>query len=387
VTDPLSLWIINQLFKAASDPIRKSLGAKVSQLVLGDPLQRALKRPTDIGLEAAIASVLGEEATQEQRTRAFDILEMFWNDHLDVGSGELDATITEALHTIVASGINRANAPIKGLPNECPPTTSLTSLSDELRIPMIDADAFAAAFTTNWLKAIRNESLTNKDLQQLALLLSDEQIQLQIASSEERLSETVRSAVQSVLEHVHRDGDLTSDQRNEWFKKYIVPAHQLMEEIAADYQSGFGETLEALQSGQGLEATMQRLKVIRRRKIMNRVDLELIAEKLESNPKLFGTSLDGPLTNYVEAIQKFRCSDSPLNTTWYSAYIDKFNRLIERGDDPHERSNYPEISAVRDLKRQLAVPLEQVIDDLLPERWKVYKAAYLDLEKAAETIG
>ncbi|MFV1364146.1 hypothetical protein AAHH97_11980 [Mycolicibacterium elephantis] len=382
--DPLSLWIIKQLFDAASDPIRKRFSEKLSKLILGDPLQRALQRPTKVALEASIASVLGEGATMEQRKRAYDILEMFWNDDLNVSSGPIDATITEALHIIVASGINRANAPIEGLPDECPPTTSLTSLSDELGIPMIDADAFAAAFTARWLNAIRDESLTNRDLQQLALLLSDENTQHQMAGYEERLSETVRSAVQSLLEHVHRDGELASDQRRQWFEKYIVPAHQLMEEIAADYQSGFSETLEALQSGQGLEVTMQRLKVMRRRKIMGRADLEIIAKKLESNPKLFGASLDGPLATYVEAIQAFKSSDSPLNSTWYSYYIDEFSRLAERGEDPRERSNYAISGLVRNLEAQLALPLEVVVDRVLPERWKAYKVAYLDLEKAAE---
>ncbi|MDX1886534.1 hypothetical protein [Mycolicibacterium sp. 120270] len=382
--DLLSLWIIKQLFNAASDPIRKRLSEKFSKLILGDPLQRALQEPTKVALEAAIACALGEDATEEQHKRAFDILEMFWNDDLNVSSGPINATITEALHIIVASGINRANAPIEGLPAECPPTTSLTSLSDELGIPMIDADAFAATFTTRWLNAIRDESLTNKDLQQLALLLSDEKTQHQMAGSEERLSETVRSAVQSLLEHVHRDGELASDQRRQWFEKYIVPAHQLMEEIAADYQSGFSETLEALQSGQRLEATMQRLKVMRRRKIMGRADLEIIAEKLESNPRLFGTSLDGPLTKYVEAVQAFKSSDSPLNSTWYSYYIDEFSRLAERGEDPRDRSKYAISGLVRDLEGHLARQLEIVVDRALPERWKAYKAAYVDLEKAAE---
>jgi hypothetical protein len=105
---------------------------------------------------------------------------------------------------------------------------------------------------------------------------------------------------------------------------------------------------------------------------------------------LFGTSLDGPLINYVEAIQAFRRSDASLygkSATWYSYYMEEFVRLIERGEDPRERSNYPGISAVQDLQGQLALALEGVVDSVMPATWKAYKAAYLDLEKAVEATG
>jgi len=387
VSEPLTLWIIKQLFDAASEPIRKKFSKKFSELILGDPLQNALKGPTTVALKAAVASVLGADASEEHRQRAFDILEMFWNDDLDVGGGPLGSTITETLHSIVAAGINQANAPVKGLPEELPPTTSLTSLSDELDIPKIDAEAFAAAFTTRWLAEIRKQSITNEDLKQLALLLSDEEILYQLAGVESRLSEEVRSAVQSFVQQVLRDGDLTSAKRRQWFDNHIVPTHKLMEEVAEDYQSGFGETLEALRTGNGLEETMQRLKALRRRKMIGRTGLDRVADKLEADRKLFGTTLDAPLIEYVKAVQAVKRSDQSLYPpygTWYSDYIEKFVRLIELGADPHERSNYPEIAVVKDLKGQLAVALENVVDVVIPQRWATYMDAYLVLQKAAE---
>ena len=388
MTDPVTTWIITQLFKAASDPIRKRLGGKLSTLILGDPLQRALVKPTKIALEAAIASALGAPATDEQRKRAYDILEMFWTDDQDVGAGDIHATITQAMQRIVASGINLANAPIEGFTEDYAPTTSLTSLADELDIPPIDADAFAAAFTENWLQAIHFESLKNKDLEQLAVLLAHEKGQLQVVGYGERLSETMLAAVQSLREQLDRiEGDLTAQERYKWFERHIVPAHQLMEEISADYQSGFGETLDALLSGQGLEEAMQRLKVIRRRQITGRRGLDVTAEKLETDRHLFGSSLDAPLIAYIKAAQRFRSADErlyPPRGTWYSHYIEKFAELIEQGRDPHLRSNYPEISSPPDLQRGLIHPMRELVDVTLPRRWRAYMSAYLDLQKAAE---
>ncbi|OOK65253.1 hypothetical protein BZL29_7923 [Mycobacterium kansasii] len=119
--------------------------------------------------------------------------------------------------------------------------------------------------------------------------------------------------------------------------------------IEEDYRSGFGEVLDALNSGRGLEETTQRLKVIRRRKITGRSGLDVIVRKLKADKALFNTSRDGPLVSYVEAAQAFKRSDQPLDgdATWYSQYISEFNRLIEEGKDPHRRENYPSISGAR----------------------------------------
>jgi hypothetical protein len=70
--DPLSLWIIKQLVSAASHPLR----TKVINLILGDPLQRALKKPTNTALEAAVATVLGADATEEHLERGHAIIQL-----------------------------------------------------------------------------------------------------------------------------------------------------------------------------------------------------------------------------------------------------------------------------------------------------------------------
>jgi hypothetical protein len=378
--DPVSAWVVKQLVDFAS----KSARRKLSDLILGDPLENALRKATKVALIAAVDAVLGEKASPQAQQRAFVVLGTFWNDDLNVTTSD-DATITEALRSIVTSGIDKANAPIKGLPaGEFLPTTSLTSLSDELGI-RIDGDVFAATFISEWLKAIRDESLTNDALKQLALLLAHEQTQRQIdqiyLGYEQRLIDTIWVAFQSLSEQ-QRDGDLSEERRRQWFDLHVDPAHQLMGEIAADYQSGFAETLDALKSGLGLEETMQRLETLRRRKAFTRSSLEVIARKLRADPALFGTSLDAALLKYVEAADAFKRSDSPLNDTWYSHYIETFNDLIDRGRDPHLRENYPGIAGVVDLQGQLAVPLAIVVDKVLPQRWFEYFEAYIDLRDA-----
>lgn len=380
--DPLSSWIIRQLVAATSNPVRQ----RFTNLTLEDSQQEALQKPTNVAIEAAVVFVLGAAATEEQRQRAFDILEMFWNNDLNVGAGEADSTIAEALHIIVAAGINRANAPMTGLPGEKPPTTTLTSLSDELGI-RIDPDAFAATFVAEWVKAVQNESESNHDLQELVSLLAEQasrndEMHL---GFEERLNETLRAAVQSFYEQC-RDGGLTVERRRQWFEIHVVPAHKLTEEIFDDYQSGFGEVLDALRSGRGLEEAMQRLKKIQRRKITGRTSVQRIARKLLTDRALSGTSLDTLLIEYVDAVQEFKRSDRAVDEPWYPDYINKFCALIDRGEDPHLRENYPEIAVVQDLKGQLALPLEMVVD-LIPKRWTAYQEAYSELRNAALATG
>lgn len=386
MSETLALWVIKEFVGAAAEPVRKKLAA----LVLGDPLERALKKPTADALDGAVTTVLGPAATPAQHNRAVKVLEMFWTDDLHVSAGTADATITEILYRIVASGVSRATGAVTGLPGY-EATTSLTALSDELGI-RIDPDIFAAAFVAAWLTSIRDASLTNEDLRQLALLLSNEQIQQQVASLrlglEEKLSEMVLTAIQSLREHA-KSGEMGVPQRQQWFSIHIVPTHELMKDIAADYQTGFGETLIALQSGLGLNETMQQLELIRRRKITARLSLDTIAKrlkKLDDDKDLPGTNLDVPLLAYIEAAQSFKRSDSVLDKpegTWYSDYISQFNRLVRMGEDPLLRSNYTEIAAVQDLRGQLMVPLKKIVDTLLPQRWVDYENAYFDLQQAA----
>jgi hypothetical protein len=436
--DPLTIWIIEQLADFASDRARR----KLSEFILGDPLQRALRNPTKTALTAAVDAVLGEKATPEARQRAFDIMGMFWTSDLKIGG--TGNTLTEALQAIVAQAIDRANAPMMELQGGYV-ATSLTSLSDELGI-RIDGDKFAAAFIDAWLDAVRNESLSNDVLHPLAEALAHERSQAQAASNqaatqaailgvEERLRETLAAAVQSVYEQGVRDGGVTIERRLQWFEIHVAPADKLMHDIHDDYRSGFNSTLDALygadkprrvvdfrsiqgerelmerrwreaghwdevndrlhyQVGSGitsdaesavdLENAMRRLKAVRERKIAGRSGVLVIARELlkERPDGVFGASLEAPLVKYLEAVEGFQRSDAELDTTWYSSYINKFNTLMKWGDDPHLRSNYPEIAGVMDLKGQLASAIDYVLNTAIPKKWDEYVKAYIRLRNA-----
>ena len=281
-----------------------------------------------------------------------------------------------------------------GLGGEYATTTTLTSLSDELHI-RIDGDEFAAAFIGAWLDAVRNASLSDEVLHPLAEVLLHEQGQAQAASNqaatqaailglEERLSEMLRAAVQSAYEQGARTGGVAIERRLQWFEIHVAPADKLMHEIHDDYRSGFNSTLDALRSSGDLENAMRRLKAVRERKITGRRGVVIIARELLSDRPdgVFGASLDAPLVNYLQAVQGFQRSDAELGTTWYSAYIDKFNILMERGDDPHLRSNYSEIAAVTDLKGQFANAIDYVLNTAMPKKWDEYVKAYARLYKA-----
>jgi len=384
----ISVWIIKQLADFASDRARR----KVNEFIFGDPLQNALRRPTKTALIAAVDAVLGAKASPENRQRAFDIMGMLWTpDTIVGGSGD---TLTEALQVIVARAIDRANAPVSGLGPDYAKTTTLTSLSDELGI-RIDGDAFAAAFISNWLVAIRNESLTNELLHPLAELLAHEESRSQAASnhtatlaailgSEERMREMLMGALQSVYEQGARDRGATINGRLQWFEIHVKPPHELMHEIHDDYRSGFKATLDSLKSGIDLETTMRQLEALRDRKIAGRLGVLTTARRLlKDRPDgVFGASLDASFVAYLEAVEGFQRSDAELNTTWYSHYIEMFAYLVESGEDPHLRSNYPGISAVNDLKGQLAVAIKFVLDEAIPMRWNTYMEAYSGLRTA-----
>jgi hypothetical protein len=386
--ESLTIWIIDQLAAFASQRVL----FKRSEFLLGDPLQRALRNPTEVALIAAVDAVLGENASPEARQRTFDIMAVFCTPDLKIGAW--GNTLTEALQEIVAQAIGRANAPSIGLSPEDVPTTTLTSLSDELGI-RIDGDAFAAVFIDAWLDAFRKASLANEVLHPLADLLAHEQSQAQaerneaatqapLLGREQRLNETLMSAVQSAYEQGIREGDATIERRLQWFDIHVVPADKLMYEIHDDYRSAFNSTLDALRSGDDLEDAMRRLKALRERKVAGRRGAVIAARKLLQNrpDAVFGASLDAPLTKYLEAVEGFQRSDAELNTTWFGAYIEKFNRLIEWGEDPHLRSNYPAISGVVDLKGQLAVAIAKVLNTAMPKKWDEYLEAYQDLRHA-----
>jgi hypothetical protein len=386
--ESLTIWIIDQLAEFASQRVF----FKKSDFILDDALQSALRNPTEVALSAAVDAVLGENASPEARQGAFENMAVFWTPDLKIGAG--GSTLTEALQEIVAQAIGRANAPSIGRSPEDTPTTTLTSLSDELGI-RIDGDAFAAVFIDAWLDAVRKASLANEVLQPLADLLAHEQSQVQaernhaatqapLLGREQRLNETLMSAVQSAYEQGVRKGGATIERRLQWFEIHVAPADKLMHEIHDDYRSAFNSALDALRSGDDLEDAMRRLEALRERKVAGRRGAVIAARKLLQNrpDAVFGASLDAPLTKYLEAVQGFQRSDAELDTTWYGAYIEKFNRLITWGEDPHLRSNYPAISAVEDLKGQLAVAIAKVLNTTMPKKWDEYLEAYQDLRHA-----
>ena len=149
MSDALTLLILRQIAGLGAKPLAKKLGA----LVLGEPLERALRKPTAYALRTAVTTVLGENSTEEQRKRAIQILQSFWTaDDVHIGDIPSAGTITEALYNIVAAGIARATAPVTELPGY-ETTSSLSALSDELSIA-IEPTAFAAASLPRWDCAI-----------------------------------------------------------------------------------------------------------------------------------------------------------------------------------------------------------------------------------------
>ncbi len=385
VADPVSIWIIKQLGSFAAKPAGKYL----SKVILGDPVERALRAPTNAALVAAVDAVLGVKA-EEYRDRVIEVLGMFLNDELSevtvtpaMRAKEIH-TISGALQSIVDQAVFRAAAPVEGFSNGYLPTSALTALTDELGIEF-DATVFSAHFIDAWMVAVKAAASTTKpELGPLADQLNHEHTHAGLDRLEARVVKLEMVALQSAYQQGLRDGGRLAERRHQWFEFHIQPIDKLMNEINKDYRSGFRTTARALRSGVGLEQAMFDLQALQDRRSGARWAAATTAQQhiKDSTGGLFGEPIDTLLGAYFKAVRGYQMADESLYDSWYAHYIEVFRNLLLMDADPHHRGNYSGIAGDHDLKGPTAVQLEAVLDNGLPSKWNIYAKAYVQLRSA-----
>jgi hypothetical protein len=380
---PFSLWLIKQLGSFAAKPA----GNYLSKAILGDPVERALRAPTEAALVAAVDAVLGAKA-EEHRDRVIEVIGMFLKkDEVTVTPlipPRQRGTISGALQSIVSQAVFRAAAPVEGFSDGYLPTSALTALTDELGIEF-DGSVFTAAFVEAWIVAVKAAASTTKpELEPLANQLNHERTQTGLEKLEARLVELEVVALQSAYQQGLRDGDQLTARRYQWFEFHIEPIDKLMNEINDDYRSGFRITAQALRSGVGLEQAMFDLQALQDRRRGARWTAVATAQRhmKDSTGGLFGEPIDTLLAEYFKAVRNFQLADGSLYETWYAHYIEEFRNLLLMRADPHHRGNYSGIAGDHDLKKPTAVALEVVLDKGLPNKWNIYAEAYAQLRSA-----
>jgi hypothetical protein len=379
--DPTSgavLWVIRQIQRNAEDRVR--LGMR--DFLIGPPLERALQRPTSDALAAAVRGQLGELATPERVRRAMDVLNGIWTPELVVRS---DAdTLLDRIRSVIARGIDVASAPVVGLPAEFRTTSSLTALADELGVAF-DAAEFGLAFGEAWLRAVRDRALADPVLSDLANLLAHDKTQemlhqarTDIQASEQRMGQQLRRATQAILEGRRGAQGTASAEREHWFRVHVLPIDQMMHDILRDYGDGFAEAARALRTGLEVDHAMVVLNDFSRRQRASRISVRAMAEVLgeERARSPFDVTVQDTFNDLLPAVRGFIFgADDLLTSSWYSYYIDEFERRMHRGQDPLDRASYA-IAGDHDLQTALARVLDMVVDELLPARWEKYVEAF-----------
>jgi hypothetical protein len=374
--DPLSsiaVWVINQIANEAKDRARRGF----TEFLFGPPLQRALVQPTSDALRIAVRGQLGDTATPEREGRAFDVMNEIWTTNL-VEWGHRE-TLLGRVGAIVARALDKANAPVFGLPEEYEPTSTLTALSDELGV-VFDGAAFGESFVAGWVTAVRDRAIKgDAALSELANHLAHEQTRETVLSSEERLGQLLRGAIQSL--HNETGVDAVWIGRERWFRVHVVPIDEAMNELYEDYATGLTETVKALRSGLGIDDAITLMNDIRRRKDGRRIRVramtKVVAQERARSP--FDLKVQDQFSELLVAVDGFFLADLSLYKTWYMYYIEQFEALRNRGDDPSLRSNYS-VAGEQDLTGPVATAIEKVVKEALPERWVTYVECFKQLE-------
>jgi hypothetical protein len=385
--DPLSVlatWLINQIVHEAYDGVR----IRLTTVIFGAPLERALVQPTADALAAAIRGQLGDQATPERERRAIDVLSTIWTSHLEVSDDS--NTLLGQVQAVVARAIAIANAPVFDLPKEFQSTSSLTALSDELGV-VFDADAIGESFVEAWVLAVRDGALTDPVLSELANHLAHEQTQEMVRQlpSEERVGQLIRSAIQSSING--GGGGTEWIGRERWFQVHVAPVDETMHKIYDDYSFGFSEAAKTLRSSRDLDRSHELDRAIsllndfRRHKMSSRLDVRIVAEVLakERARSPFSVEVQERFKGLLDAVEGFIFgADQTLygpTATWYSYYIEEFENIMNRGENPMVRSNYG-IGGDHDLRGPLAIVLANVADQRIPAKWRDYMESFTQLK-------
>lgn len=164
--------------------------------------------------------------------------------------------------------------------------------------------------------------------------------------------------------------------RERWFRVHVERVDALMREIFDDYVEGFDRAARACQSREGLEDAIHVLQERRTRRLRSRLNLKAIVGAAEQQSALAPDEVVARV--FIEVLGRaadlLHAPTDCLSRTWYSYYIEQFEALRRRGQDPRERSNY-DIAGDHDLLAPMGRVLSSTAHEVLPARWTDYAAS------------
>ncbi len=178
---------------------------------------------------------------------------------------------------------------------------------------------------------------------------------------------------------VKEPSDRRRERRSEFFDREIVPAHEDMVAINKDYMASFSELRDLLRSGEGVERTIELLRMKRLVFLDRRKDREAFADAL-AEVKKSGYLKRRELAAFVEyyqGIRKYLLGASPgdARVSWYTSFIDGFESRVRMGESPYGQF-FQEITTSRPPVEMMCDAYAAAVQTDIPEAWKQYSTAY-----------
>jgi hypothetical protein len=181
--------------------------------------------------------------------------------------------------------------------------------------------------------------------------------------------------------------ELPSKKKREFFENYVAKINSDLLDIHRDYTQQFLTVLKSLQEKRDLREAIRLLKMQRPNKLLERQEVVSALKELQKQrmarrrqPKLSLTFYE-----YVEAVEDYLTAASPLpygeKQTWYTEFIDLFENLYCKGEDPFSY-NYPSIAHGSRIPQIAIETLERAVQQAMPSEMQKLQALYFKLKTA-----
>lgn len=170
------------------------------------------------------------------------------------------------------------------------------------------------------------------------------------------------------------------ENRRAFFEREIAPIHASMEAIHKDYSAAFAELLDLFERRDNVQRAIELMRKRRLSELPRRQDLRAFHDSIDTLKKRSYMQKRELLAirEYAESIFKYLTWTSPVQKreTWFSDFINAFQRIASQGKSPYEPVDVPEISAARPPVISVKAAYSDAVHHDLPEAWQQYLLAY-----------
>jgi hypothetical protein len=171
----------------------------------------------------------------------------------------------------------------------------------------------------------------------------------------------------------------SKEELRAWFTTHVEPLHELMRGIYDDYSAGFGELAAMLRAETDPIKAIELLKDLRLEKVRDRAEVRATSNELANarRRRVLKRGLGLDFYSLFTAVNDFSTAADPeQHLSFYSSFIDSFEDIMRRGDDPWNPGLYPISSPREDPRLEVIDRLDKCRQSLMPLAWENYTAAY-----------